>query len=357
MTLLRLINYKPFAFSLFLILSISKVDAQLDSNYVTDYSHWLTTRLYSVSKFNRLTIGGKDNSINYFPNNNINIGLGYTYRGFGINLGFKAPFINQDDDKKGETNFLDIQANLFNKKIAVNFAFQYFRGYYLTNPDKYYPDYWNGTNNFPSRRDLRTLNVNLSGNYIFNSDRFSYRSIFIQDQLQKKSAGSFLVGIYTTFLWLGADSGLANYNNQLQLPPELNVDYASTFSIGPQAGYAYTFVLWDNFFISLSLVLGAGYNYTSRRQVNEDKTESWSNGHSVGFKAQHRVGIGYNSEKYFIGANYSIGDYFSVFDNRFILIDAGNIRFNFVRRFNHQPKFLNKVTDFVRYKVLHQKDE
>ena len=333
-----------------------KAEEDTDTTYVKDYSHWLTTRLYSVTKFNRLTIGDSDESINYFPNNNINIGLGYTYRGFGVNLGFKAPFINNDDDRRGETDFFDAQADYFEDNAAVTFAFQFFRGYYISNPDQYYPKYWDGNQNFPNRRDLRTLNVTLAYSYVFNSDRFSYRSIFVQDQWQRKSAGSFLAGFYSTYLWLSADSGLAGAYNNLKLPIDLNVEYASTFSIGPQGGYAYTFVMWDHFFVSLSLVIGAGYNYGARRYVEENNQRKWYHEHSIGVNAQHRVGIGYNSEKYFIGANYSIGDYLSVFSNNFILFDAGNIRFNIVRRFNHQPKFLDKATDFIRNDLLGWKD-
>lgn len=351
----RLINFKAFVLLLF-VFGVSETDAQLDSAYVEDYSDYLTTRLYSSTKFNRLTVGNKtaDENYDYFPNNNINIGLGCTYRGFTLNLGFKAPYINQDNDKKGTTKYFDAQGHMFTKQLAVNFFFQLYRGYYLTNSDELLPDYIKNHNSYYTRNDLRTSNIGISAAYIFNHKKFSYRSTFIQDQWQKKSAGSFLAGLYAMSIWVTADSGIAPLANNID--PTLNLDQSTLFSIGPEAGYAYNFIIKEHFFITGSALLGFGYDYSSRR-YSENNANKWAYNHSLSFKVQYRFGIGYNSHKHYIGITYEVEDFSSSFEESYIKYDVGTVRINFVKRFNYQPPFIDKVMDFVRYKVLNQKDE
>ncbi len=169
---------------------------QIDTNYIEAYKDELTVRAYLARKQNRyfLSTGLAKPFLKYNTNDNLILGLGYTYSFLTLNLGVKMPFINGDDDIYGESKYLDLQAHTILRSYIIDFYLQWNKGYYVSNPEDLIPG-WDPEGPYPMRGDMRTHILGLNIQYLFNSKRFSYKASFLQNEFQKKSAGSPIVGI------------------------------------------------------------------------------------------------------------------------------------------------------------------
>jgi hypothetical protein len=104
-------------------------------------------------------------------------------------------------------------------------------------------------------------------------------------------------------------------------------------NVGVNGGYAYTFVLKEKLFLSLSTVFGISGGYNQVHHTVSSVTSSM--GISAGFTNSTRISLGFNSKRYYVGLSYiyftmtnlspGYGDWFSYY--------TGTVRFNVVRRF------------------------
>ncbi len=305
-----------------------------DSVYVQDLSRDLTVRLYGSRKYNYYDMHDRklDEEVLYRPNANNNVGVGFNYKFIGLNLGFNLPFINNDNDKYGKTKYLDLQTHLYTRKLVVDFYGQYYQGYYKGETKRFF-DNALSVKAAGIRPDIINTNIGLHAQYIFNDKRFSYRAAFLQNEYQKKSAGSPLVGA-EIFAWqMRGDSAL--------VPAEPRGDgfyegmpftRSSNISLALNGGYAYTLVIAKHFFITGSLAIAAGVN-RSVFAFNDGSGKA----HGFGWQLNStlRIAAGYNSPKYYVGVHYvDISTRGSAPVARaYQTFGAGNLRFSIVRRF------------------------
>lgn len=242
-----------------------------DTAYVADYSRILTTRAYISTKFNRLVLGGLQEAkdLEYRPNNRVNFGLGASYHALTLNIGVGIPGVNNNQDKYGTTRYLDAQANIHTRRWATNLFLQGFRGYYISSHAKQELG-WVQATTYPTRPDLRQFNVGVSTVHIFNNGRFSYRAAFNQDAWQRRSQGSFLVGGYFTYFHLRADSSLVPEALATDFRADLHLRKGDFLDLGPSAGYAYTLVVHEHWFITGSAVAGVGISAQRTTVVEPD---------------------------------------------------------------------------------------
>ncbi len=306
-----------------------------DTNYIEVYKDELTTRLYISRKQNGYTLsdGLYQPWIKYKTNDNILLGMGYTYSFLTINLGIKLPFVNQDDELYGKSKYFDLQTNFMFRDFIVDLYLQWNSGYYISNPENVY-SYWDDNEEImPQRGDMRTNIIGLNVQYLFNSDRYSYKASFWQNEFQKKSAGSPMVGVEAYWVLGMTDSLMVE-----SAIPSLEFMDAQPFNqndmlnIGINGGYAYTFV-WNER-LSLSLNTLFGISACSNRVHYTPDSYTLSNGISFGLTNTTRISMGYNSPKYYVGLSYSrfsmttkAGSYSSWFS-----YDTGHFRINFVKR-------------------------
>ena len=273
--------------------------ASFDTLYIKSYTDLLAIKFYGVTKSNEIkhVDDFTGQSINYKPNDKFNIGIGFNYKWMGLDLAFNFPFINDDDEQFGETDRLDIQTNLYLRKFAFDLNMQFYKGYYVRNPQLYLPGWTNDIPN-PQRPDINTSTIGANAFYIFKNEKFSYRSTFIFNERQKKSAGSWIAGPFFSYFTFDADSSI--------VPPELletfnpDIDFRRTkfIQFGAAGGYAHTFVIGKKFFFSLTLAIGVGPEFRSSKdpENNQKRTEVVASGKVTG-----RTALGYNSDKTFFG--------------------------------------------------------
>jgi hypothetical protein len=282
---------------------------------------------------------GNVEKLPYSSNDYVNLGIGGSWRFIGVNLGFKIPF--QDNGRRGKTRSFDLQSFLYFRKLQIDIYAQAHKGLHVSEPGTLYG--FEEENAFPYRPDMRTRNFGVNAQYIFNNRRFSYRAAFLQNECQKKSAGSFILGGSLYYFRAVADSSIIP-DDIIFKAPFWKEDFSKTnvISLSVNAGYAYTVVFLKNFFVTGSISLGPGANYTNRRDIPRDKTIT-----SFDYQVNGtvRVALGYNSPEYFAGVQYirltnrngmAAGAGWQQFE-------TGSLRVTLARRFKVSKNMENKV--------------
>lgn len=268
-----------------------------DTSYIENHSDKFTCKLIGVNKFNffRIKDGNLNSSARYRPDRRLNLGFGFSYKWFAIDLAFNVG-IGENSDFKNK-KLLDFQGTIFSSKQFITASYQYYYGFQMHKI--------NGvqTEVFPSsaiRDDIRTITFGIQYVFAFNYDKFSLKASFIHNEIQKKSAGSFLLGAGFSMYNLSADSSIVpteikdNFNEQLYLT-DLN---STNASIG--FGYMYTHVFAKHFYITASLIPGLGINIGDYKT---DFRQPYDTHIYVGLKTMNS--IGYNSKRIFGGIQFT----------------------------------------------------
>jgi len=309
-----------------------------DTNYIKVYKDELTTRIFLGRNQNGYTLSEKlfDPGLKYRTNDKLKIGMGYTYSFLNINLAVNMPFVNDDDDIYGESKYTDLSFQFSFREFICDLWFQWNRGFYLANPEDYHPvpsdDY-----TYPIRGDMRTSLIGANITYLFNSERYSYKASFLQNEFQKRSAGTPIVGIEGYWNLALADSSISTYSFPgavVNFVDDEGFNQADLINVGFNGGYAYTFVWDERLYVSLASTIGisGAYHIIHNTELSYTSYE----GMAVGLTNNSKVSIGFNSNEYYVGISFvrfsmsqligSTGDW--------INYSSGSIRFNVVKRFN-----------------------
>jgi hypothetical protein len=327
-----------------LMLAIVPLSAQLfsedhtgkyDTTYIRVYRDELTTRMFLSRRQNGYFLPERLFSpwIRYKTNDQLLFGVGYTYSFLTLNLSLKLPFLNGDDEQYGESRILDLQTHNIFRNMIVDLYLQWNRGFYLADPPDPLGSPGSG-NGYPVRGDLRTTLVGINIQRLFNSERYSYKASFVQNEIQKRSAGSPLLGVEAYWMLGMADSLIIpGYLQQREFAHGGDFNQADLFNLGLNGGYAYTLVIRRRFYISLSTVIGlaAGscvLNYTATSDLT-------SSGLTGGINNHNRVSMGYNKNDFYIGVSwvqFNMGNTCG-YRKGWFRYSSGNIRINVVRRF------------------------
>ena len=245
------------------------------------------------------------------------------------------PFINKDDELYGKSKYFDLQTHFMFREFIVDLYMQWNTGYYISNPEKVYP-FWNDNEEImPQRGDMRTNIIGLNIQYLFNSERYSYKASFWQNEFQKRSAGSPMLGVEAYWTLGMTDSMMVE--SAIPTTPfmgDQSFNQNDMLNAGINGGYAYTFV-WNEK-LSLSLCTLFGLSGCHNRVHYTQDSYTLSKGISVGITNTTRISMGYDIAKYYFGLSYSR---FSMTTkasgyNSWFSYDTGHIRINFVKRFH-----------------------
>jgi hypothetical protein len=292
-----------------------------DTNYLKDYTQLLTTRLFLLFENASLLINPSDNipKIVYQPNVNVRVGFAGFWKWFGIGLSIDNPFYKTDQERYGKTTTLDLRVNAFGRSVAGEFFFSQYKGFYISTPEKSEDVHY-------ILPDMRTLSVGIAGYWIYNSGRFSIRAAFIQNERQKKSAGSFLVRPSFLYYQISSDNGIipAEIVSNYSLPPSSQITGGTFYSVGLSPGYIYTLVFLKNFSCTAVVFPGVAAQFST--YSNETGKQSHS---EINFQLSGRFALGYNSDKWFLGASVQEGfnEVPDKLSNALISYDVAQFRF------------------------------
>jgi hypothetical protein len=303
----------------------------LGPKYYREYPNHISARFYFSRKYTTLVFRNseKDYALLYRPNTSLNMGIGATYKWATINLAYGFGFLNPERGR-GKTKYLDLQFHSYGRKIAIDVFGQFYKGFYLsprgtaTLENKYY-----------LRPDINVHAIGASVQYVFNYNQFSYRAAFLQNEWQQKSAGTFLLGVEMFGGSIQADSSI--------VPKAIDPALASTgigkltfVELGPSAGYAYTFVYKQHYFVTGAATVALDLGWNQVENIADRKSAFGFNPNSM-----FRASAGYNSESWafniLLVSNAMRLPKFDL-DNKANL-RAGNLRLNIIYRFIASKKF------------------
>ena len=187
----------------------------------------------------------------------------------------------------------DLTFSSYDNSFGIDFAINYFKSFTGTY------DFWDDSLHLHvliPREYVTQITLDLNFYYAFNHKRFSYPAAFSQSYIQKKSAGSLLLG------------GSLHVNQILTGDSTQHTEIFSleNYSLGLGIGYAYNLVISKNLLFHLSalpyVVLDGG---TSLRHLQQGKLE----GVKTDFPEMYvivRNAIIYNYKKWFFGTNLQL---------------------------------------------------
>ena len=238
------------------------------------------------------------NDIEYKANANPYFGLGLYFFDIGIELSVKLQDqTTRDVDIFGETDIFDFQTNIYSKKWGADIAFQRYSGFYLEDPDRHIPT-WQSGDPFPQRPDLKLFNLQLNTFYIFNHNKFSFRSAYNQSDRQLRSAGSFLMNLFTGTFRFKSDSILIPEEELPLFGEEGSLDFGRLSTLALMPGYTHNFVM-KRFYFNASLSIGPGHVW-----VRYDVQDKVNNDINIRAVVNLRTAVGYNSDSFFGGMSF-----------------------------------------------------
>jgi hypothetical protein len=293
--------------------------------YVEDHDR-LGIRVYFSKKYTDLVIRKEDGEgkYTYFPNSGNNLGLGFTYQRFTLNVAMPVSFLNPDR-QKDFPKYWDLQSHIYPKNMIVDLFGQFYNGYSLGVEDL------KNANQEYLREDIKVRKIGLNYNYLFQGEKLSLASSFNQSSIQKRSAASLLAGVEVYGGSIQGDSLiLPTSENQLGI----NYRKSSFFQLGPNVGAAGTFVFGGGFF--LTAVASGGFNVGKVSFESLQQEKKWGVVPSYFLRGF----FGYNGERFSINCNYVYKN------NQLVPLDSfqnelitGNYRVNLVYKLSPGEKF------------------
>jgi hypothetical protein len=303
--------------------------------------------LYPVLKQRSLNFelekqSGNENLLTFKPNNSYSFGMGMYLFEVGFELAFAIPIDEKSKAIYGDSHARDVQLNVLGKKWGADAFYQRYRGFYVTDSENKIID----NNPYPQRPDIISRNFGVTGSYVFNNQRFSFRSAYNYAERQVFSKGSFLVATTTSSFRIEADSSILNESQKLAFGENVsftNLRYV-TFSIAP--GYTYS-IVFNNFFLNGALLIGPSQNWIKYKlEGGESKNDSRINSF-IGA----RLSLGYNGERVFGGISFLSQGSIVKFEDVSFSNNNGSFKILIGYRFREFGFLKNRLWDMIPFKI------
>ena len=307
----------------------------LREKYIESYpDRFYVKPVYTIRNL-KMVINSRESNlrINYSPNGTDYFGIGVFVFDIGIGVSLKLPQLTDNSFRYGKTEYLDLQTNIYAKQWGADLALQQYDGFYIKDPIPHYSQ-WDSSDPFPQRKDLTINQIIVNGFYLLNHHKFSYRSAYNQNDRQRKSGGSFIIGFNFLNQQIEADTSLIPGESQQDFAIN-NFSYANANSIGLSGGYTHTFVK-DFIYLNLSLTGGPSFVWSKYNEDDELRHEE-----QINPLINIRAALGYNSPHWFGGITYVTQQSRLLLPKLDINVEAGNIKLFIGYRFK-EVGFLKK---------------
>lgn len=263
------------------------IKKRISNDYIELYDDYFKLRLGFSNSFNSFHIKDKVGNMDFTlsPNQRMRTTLTFIYKFIEIDFGYTPSFIgfNKDNDIKGKTKFNNFGTRLYLGKWMHNFEYSKTKGFYVDKADI-------GLSENLLFPDFEVMKIGGSSSFIMN-ENFSMRSIFLQSEWQKKSAGSFIPSISYYFTQIKDES--------------TSKDNIYDVAVGPS--YYYNWVIGSHFLVLAGAYGGVGFNYTNTINTDGSPQENYR---VLSLQTQARCTFGYNSEKIYGGAIASLNSFY-----------------------------------------------
>ena len=280
--------------------------------------------------------------VTFKPNNSYSFGLGLYLFEVGFELAFAIPIDEKSKFIYGESEARDLHLNVLGKRWGLDAFYQRYNGFYVTDSEvEILPD-----TPYPQRADVESTNFGLTGNYVFNSRKFSFRSAYNFAERQVFSKGSFLLFTTINSFSFEADSAIINQAQRATFGEEVaftNLKY-TTFSVAP--GYTYS-IVFQNFFLNGTLSVGPAHQWINH------KLEGAAEQHDTGINSfvAARISLGYNGDLFFGGISFLSQGSNVQFEDVTFSNNNGSFKILIGYRFKEWGFLKKRVWDLVPFRI------
>jgi hypothetical protein len=275
------------------------------SSYIIDLTYKINITPFVSGAGNGFELRSNYN-IRVRPNEVGSFGLRISHRWLSGALSFGIK--NRDSEKRGTTQFINLNLNLYRQKWGFDGYYHLYRGQYITNNNISDLPQFIDNKTYPILPNVNTLYAGANAYYISNHKKFSYRASFMSNEIQKRSAGSFLVMLSYAFFNINSDTGFVPGDIQSSIPNSSQIidGKFNSFSIMP--GYAYTLVFAKKCFFTLAPSIGIMtqfQNYTTKGTTEKGQTD----GSVIYPRAMARAALGFSASKWYFGVSAIADNY------------------------------------------------
>ncbi len=110
---------------------------------------------------------------------------------------------------------------------------------------------------------MRTITVGANISCLFNHKKYANNAAYSRTQIQQKSAGSVALGYFFNYDEVDSPNGFIPAEYPDTIGNDFDIKSFRYFATGLSAGYMYTWVISESFFLNGSLIPGFGYKNIS----------------------------------------------------------------------------------------------
>lgn len=275
-----------------------KAGTDPDTNYVQKFKNIFAIKGFVLSNGFTYALTPRNNTkfteqqlqdaqVIYKPYIPTTMGVSFNIKGVGFVYVFKLKNDFLDTIGRAKSDFKQFQMNIYKTTFGFEAYYQDYKRFYF---------HYKGDNlllkNYNS--DIRAYQWGINTIFIFNGKKFSYNAAFNQTQLQKKSAGSWMLIPAIKFNEIKSGQLIPDSVNQYY-GGITNLQRNRNYSFLMQTGYGFNLTK-SNFYFSGAMLFGAGIQ-------TQSYTYPLGKLHKMAFPLVGRVkgGLGYNGNVFFGG--------------------------------------------------------
>lgn len=267
-----------------------------DTTYIASYRSNLTLSL--LVRYQSVDVDieqDEGDDLSFSANTTEQYGVGLNFKWLSAEATFNVPAFDDYDPALGKSRSRGFGLGYTGRKLWARGFWNNTTGYYLQNPARW-TEGWKEGDAPVTRPDISSKSYVLSVNYALSGKRrFSQNAALFQVERQKKSAGTFVVGLSGWLTTVAGDSSLLSQAlvDTFQLASgfrQLDRTVAA-FTIG----YTHTFAFWHKGFITASWMPGLGYVHQRIGVGGATELE----GSGAGVVSEFKLGVGYSGNRWY----------------------------------------------------------
>ena len=249
----------------------------------------------SINVSDRGSLGGE--KFIYLPAMPGVVGFAFKIKKVYVSAAIQLPPSDALKKEYGESKFRNININIRGRVVEWGLFYRDYKGFYLNNYEKFYPDWNKDSLGYPRTKGLRIIESGLNLGFNFNKS-FSMNAAFSQGERQKKSAGSFLMGISERYQRIDADSSFVPEGQNKFYPNLDKLIYGNFVTTLISAGIGYQFVI-KKFHFTPVLMAGSGIQFQGYKQTSGNRFRI-----NIPTYANARAQVGYNGDHFYTNIIY-----------------------------------------------------
>lgn len=273
-----------------------------DTAYVITYRNNVTVSAVSRYQFVTLDLTRSEgDAMSFSSNTNEQYGFGVSYKWLSAELTFDVPVLSSSDPSLGPTESHGFGLGYTGRRLWARTFLNSTTGFHLVNPERWVNGHRPGDAPI-TRPDLNNVTWLLSMNYALSGrQRYSQNAALFQEERQKRSAGTFVVGALGWLNVVRADSSMLRPALQDTFNLAAGPTRVERAIAGITFGYTHAFSFWNKGFFHLGVLPGIAY-------INQNVyagSDTPVSERGTAFITELKTGTGYNGDRWYASLTLS----------------------------------------------------